>query len=132
MKSEDYQHILDTTYRETMEFYGFDWGEMYFQDDNDPKHRSHSTKKWIQDNGILVLEDWPAQSPDLNPIEHLWHHLKLKLSRYEKKATSVHELWERVDKEWNSFTEDECARYYESMPKRIQAVIKAKGGNTNF
>lgn len=132
MKSEDYQHILDTTYRETLEYYGFDIDKMYFQDDNDPKHRSHSTREWIKNNNMLVLEDWPAQSPDLNPIEHLWHHLKLKLSAYDKKATSVHELWERIDKEWNTFTAEQCMRYYESMPKRIQAVIKAKGGNTKF
>ena len=132
MKSEDYQHILDTTYRDSLDYYGFNMSEMYFQDDNDPKHRSRSTKEWIQKNNMLVLQDWPAQSPDLNPIEHLWHHLKLKLSAYDKKAASVHELWERIDKEWNSFTEEECLRYYESMPKRIQAVIEAKGGPTKF
>ena len=132
MKSEDYQHILDTVYRNTMEYYDLDWPEIYFQDDNDPKHRSASTKKWIEEQKIKVLEDWSAQSPDLNPIEHLWHHLKLKLSNYETKARDVHELWERCDKEWNSFTEEECRRYIDSMPKRIKAVIKAKGGPTRY
>lgn len=132
MKSEDYIHILDTSLRDTMEYYGLDWSEMYFQDDNAPNHRSVATKRWIQDQGIVVLEDWPAQSPDLNPIEHLWHHLKFKLSAYEKKAKGVHELWERCDKEWNTFTEDECRRYIDSMPKRIKAVIDAKGGSTRY
>jgi transposase len=132
MKSEDYQHILDTTYRETLKYYKMDISEWYFQDDNDPKHRSRSTKKWVKENNMLLLEDWPAQSPDLNPIEHLWHHLKIKLSMYEKKATSVHELWERIDKEWNSFTAEECLNYYHSMPDRIQAVIAAKGGHTRY
>jgi transposase len=132
MKSADYQHVLDTSLRETMEYYGMDWSEMYFQQDNAPPHRSASTMKWIREQGIQLLEDWPAQSPDLNPIEHVWHHLKLKLSAYERRATSVKELWERVDKEWNSFTEDECKRYVASMPKRIRAVIKAKGGYTRY
>ena len=68
----------------------------------------------------------------MNPIEHLWHHLKLKLSHYEKKAKGIHELWERVEREWNTFTAEECQRYVESMPKRIEAVIKAKGGHTKF
>jgi len=43
-----------------MEYYDLDWSEMYFQDDNDPKHRSVSTKKWIEEQNIKVLEDWPA------------------------------------------------------------------------
>jgi len=56
----------------------------------------------------------------------------LKLSHYETKARDVHELWERCDKEWNSFTEEEFRKYIDSMPKRIKAVIEAKGGLTRY
>ena len=82
--------------------------------------------------GVRYIDDWPSQSPDLNPIEHLGHHLKLRLSAYEQKAKGVHELWERVEKEWNSFTEDVCRSYIESMPARIKAVIDANGGHTRY
>ncbi|KAG1481916.1 hypothetical protein G6F54_013679 [Rhizopus delemar] len=106
MNSDLYQQILDTTLRETMEYYDMDWSTAYFQHDGDPKHRSKSTVQWLQANGVNYIDDWPAQSPDLNPIEHLWHHLKLNLSLYDKKAKGVHELWERVEKEWNSFDKE--------------------------
>ncbi|KAG1536937.1 hypothetical protein G6F47_012635 [Rhizopus delemar] len=95
-----------------MEYYNMDWSTAYFQHDGDPKHRSKSTVQWLQANGVNYIDDWPAQSPDLNPIEHLWHHLKLKLSLYDKKAKGVHELWERVEKEWNSFDKEVCIRQY--------------------
>jgi transposase len=132
MKSEDYQHILDTSLNDTMEYYNLKYEDIYFQQDNDPKHKSRSTMKWLDDKGIKLLEDWPAQSPDLNPIEHIWHHLKLKLSSYDTRAKGIHDLWERCDKEWNTFTEKDCQMYIDSMPKRIKAVIDAKGGQTKY
>ncbi|KAG0861567.1 hypothetical protein G6F16_013176 [Rhizopus arrhizus] len=100
--------------------------------DGDPKHRSKSIIQWLNATRVSYIDDWPAQSPDLNPIEHLWHHLKLKLSLYDKKAKGVHELWERVEKEWNSFDKEACRRYIDTMPARIKAVIDANGGSTKY
>ena len=131
MDSEVYCEILENHLKDSLDFYDISIDNMIFQQDNDPKHTSKLAKKWFIDNSILVLP-WPAQSPDLNPIEHLWHHLKIKLSSYEKRATSISELWDRCDKEWNEFTADICHKYYESMPARVQAVLKAKGDYTRY
>ncbi|KAG0813631.1 hypothetical protein G6F19_013206 [Rhizopus arrhizus] len=93
--SDVYQHNLNTTLRDTMEHYNFDWSNIYFQHDNDPKHKAKSTIAWLDNHQVRYISDWPAQSPDLNPIEHVWHPLKLNLSCYERRAKNTDELWER-------------------------------------
>ncbi|KAG2758126.1 hypothetical protein P692DRAFT_20679655, partial [Suillus brevipes Sb2] len=75
---------------------------------------------------------WPAQSPDINAIEYLWGTLKKKLQAYETPSKGVWELWERVAVEWGKITAEDCQKLIESMPRRIEAVIKAKGGHTKY
>ena len=75
---------------------------------------------------------WPPQSADLNPIEHLWTHLKARLCEYETPASEIAELWERVQTEWEAIPKKECQKLIESIPRRLAAVIKAKGGYTKY
>ena len=87
--------------------------------------QQNNATQWFEDNNIQVLVlPWPAQSPDLNPIECLWVHLKKKLRDYQNCG--------RVAEEWNSITPETCQRLIESMPRRIQVVIKSKGGHTKY
>ncbi|KAG1606697.1 hypothetical protein G6F45_013921 [Rhizopus arrhizus] len=115
-----------------MKYYNFNWSNVYFQHDNDPKHKAKSTMDWLDNHQVRYISDWPAQSPDLNPIEHVWHQLKLKLSCYERRAKNTDELWERVEKVWNGFDKELCQRYIDGMPARIQEVINKKGGSTKY
>ena len=67
LDAELYCKILEEDLPSSVEFYGDELKNYIFQHDNDPKHTSKKVKKWLADNEIEVLE-WPAQSPDLNPI----------------------------------------------------------------
>ena len=130
MNAEQYCEILENGMVESFEKLDME-DECYFQQDNDPKHTSHYATQWFSDNNIAVLE-WPAQSPDLNPIEHLWEHLKHQLQKYDTSPKGVHELWERVVEEWNEITTEVCQNLIESMPRWIKAIIKANGGHTKY
>jgi len=131
MKSEDYINILETTLKESLKYYEIKEDAFIFQHDNDPKHSSKATGKYLQDAKIQVLP-WPSQSPDLNPIEHIWQYLKVKIGLRKRRPTSIHDLLEVVKEEWNKIPPDLCRRLIETMPDRIQKVIKAKGGSTRY
>ncbi|OAQ24758.1 hypothetical protein K457DRAFT_1779975, partial [Linnemannia elongata AG-77] len=71
---------------------------------------------------------WPAQSLNLNPIEHMWKYLKIKLGKYPTMLTCCEELWKRIAAEWYKF----CRRLIRSMPGRLAAVYHAHGKQTKY
>ena len=126
-----YKSILEDELVRTLEYYGMEADRVMFQQDNDPKHRAKSVQDWLSDQAFAVLE-WPPQSPDLNPIEHLWAHLKRELNRYDSPPKGMLELWERVQAEWDKIDRITCIALIDSMPRRIFAVLKAKGKWTKY
>ncbi len=98
--------------------------DFIFQQDLAPAHTAKGTKSWFNDHGVTVL-DWPANSPDLNPIENLWGTVKRKMR--DTRPNNADELKAAIKATWASIP-----ILITSMPCRIEAVIKAKGAPTKY
>uniref|UniRef100_A0AAQ5XGI7 Tc1-like transposase DDE domain-containing protein n=1 Tax=Amphiprion ocellaris TaxID=80972 RepID=A0AAQ5XGI7_AMPOC len=98
-----------------------DW---IFQQDNTPCHTARSIKAWMENQNIQTMS-WPAQSPDLNPIENLWKIIKRKMENHKPKNKA--NLFELVQQEWAAVTAEQCQKLVESMPRRMAAVIRNNG-----
>ncbi len=97
--------------------------DFIFQQDLAPAHTAKGTKSWFNDHGVTV-PDWPANSPDLNPIENLWGIVKRKMR--DTRPNNADELKATIKETWASIPPQQCHKLITSMPRRIEAVIKAK------
>ncbi len=103
--------------------------DFIFQQDLAPAHTAKGTKSWFNDHGVTVL-DWPANLPDLNPIDNLWGIVKRKMR--DTRPNNADELKATVKETWASIPPQQCHKLITSMPRRIEAVIKAKGAPTKY
>lgn len=109
-----------------------------FMQDNASIHTAHAARAWFEEQGIYVLPDWPPYSPDLNPIEHLWFHLKNAVYDVVPHldtitgVTLTHTLEEALPKAWDLVKSEIIQEGVKSMPRRLQAVIDAEGWHTKY
>jgi len=102
-----------------------------FQQDNAPIHTSKITKEWLKTNKIAII-DWPANSPDLNPIENIWSLLKDNVQSRKVFLRDISELKVALREEWENLDSSVFKKVVASMPQRINAVLKAKGGSIKY
>ena len=80
-----------------------------FQQDNARPHSARLTQEFLAENNVNVMH-WPANSPDLSPIEHLWDQLKTALSKRQPPSHNQQQLVVAVQEEWESIPQDRIAR----------------------
>ena len=101
-----------------------------FMQDNDPKHCSRHAQKFYDEVGI----NWwrtPPESPDINPIENLWHELKEYLRR-EIKPRTKQELIDGIATFWTTVDAHKCSKYIGHLRKVIPKVIEMGGDATGY
>lgn len=126
-----YRNILETELMGTIQMQGLEEDEVIFQHDNDPKHTAHYVVEWLRAQKFELIGH-PPQSPDLNPIEHLWNEVDRRLRRSKRKPTSKSDLWEKIQEIWYDIEPDVVRKLIRSMPQRALDVYHARGGHTRW
>ena len=101
-----------------------------FMQDNNPKHRSILAQTFYRDNQINWWKT-PAESPDLNPIESLWHELKEHVRRAVKPKTKD-ELIAGIKDFWKTVGASKCTKYIRHLRKVVPKVIQVEGEPTGY
>lgn len=99
--------------------------------DNAPPHVSRVARTFLQDVEINTL-DWPARSPDLNPIEHVWDKLGRRIRQRAHVPETLEDVKTALQEEWEAIDQEEISALIRSMPRRLRAVIASGGRNTKY
>ncbi|EIE86775.1 hypothetical protein RO3G_11486 [Rhizopus delemar RA 99-880] len=106
--------------------------DFIFQEDGASCHTGGYARWWKETHQIRGFEYWPAQSPDLNPIEHVWNALERRIERKRSSIKNLEQLKVALREEWERMDDEFADRLVRSMKRRCEAVIKAKGGATEY
>jgi transposase len=104
--------------------------DMTLMEDGAPVHGCKVAKEWRENHGVSKIK-WPANSPDMNPIENVWRRMKKSISKNHNIKTAA-AMRIALQKEWDNIGDEVLSSLVESMPDRIQAVLQADGGHTRW
>ena len=124
-----YRGILQNTLVSFARHY---FGDNYrYQNDNATPHRARVVLDFLQQGNVTKMEQ-PPRSPDCNPIEHLMAELGREISSMDNQPQNLDELRQALLDKWAQIPVQRLQRLVASMPRRLAAIIAARGGNTRY
>ena len=102
-----------------------------FQQDNARPHTARISMAFLGEHGVNVLP-WPAYSPDMSPIEHLWDQLGRRIRNLNPRPLTRPQLIAALHAEWPNIPQDSIRRLIRSMRRRCRACVAQHGGHTPY
>ncbi|GBN20628.1 hypothetical protein AVEN_229403-1 [Araneus ventricosus] len=111
----------------------FPTGNGIFQHDNAPCQEARIVFEWFEKHTYKFhLMSWPPNSPDLNTIEHIWDVMERQHRAQTPPCPNISTLRDSCLDIWYNLSSVMYQKLVVSMPKRVAAVLKAKGGATRY
>lgn len=123
-----YVDLLDDNLPECMAILSLDDNTKLMQD-NAPAHKAKVTMRYLEDIGLPTLPH-PPQSPDMNPIEHVWDYVGREVRKINPQTNT--ELKSAIETAWYAVPLEFVQKLILSMPRRLKAVKESKGGPTKY
>nr|CAH7725722.1 unnamed protein product [Callosobruchus chinensis] len=105
--------------------------QVIFMDDNARLHRTRTVQQALENGNIARLE-WPAMSPDMNPIENMWDYVSRAIFNQNNPPRSTQELIVVAAEEWDNIPQEVINNLIIGMHRRDDALIRSRGGNTKY
>ncbi|GFY31454.1 transposable element Tcb2 transposase [Trichonephila clavipes] len=100
--------------------------QFLFMDDNAPCHRTVDVEQLLESEDIERM-DWPARSPDLNPIEHVWDFLDRRLAARTLPPVTIRELRLALQEEWAAMPQQLIDTLILSIGRRCETCLAVRG-----
>ncbi len=131
INSMKYMETIKDSFLPSLRDHHLSPSDIILQQDNAGAHRSHTTSNFLTSLRIQTLP-WPANSPDMNIIENVWHILKGCMKDRTPQPATKDQMWQILEEEWAKLGVDYCESLYRSCARRVNALWHARGGYTKY